>query len=176
MTALRWLCYSGRPLTAAEMVDVLAIENGEGGGFFPAKRLPEPADIMEVCLSLVSCNAVDNDDDGNDDEDSNVDVGDRSGRVSQADQIRLAHFSVEEYLLSDQCAFRSDFATQTCHQQIAESCLMRFEWQTSPSPRFGEVCGCIKIDQHFAFDIFQIFPRPCVLQSYRSGRFDVLQT
>jgi hypothetical protein len=91
----------------------LPSRNGDGGGFFPEERLREPADILEICSGLVSCNAVvdDNDDDDNANADADGDLGDSDCRVGQKDQIQLAHFSVMEYLLSVRCAFRSDFAT-----------------------------------------------------------------
>jgi hypothetical protein len=38
-------------------------------------------------------------------------------------QIRLVHFSVKEYFLSDQYAFRLDFAKQAGHRKIAEGYL-----------------------------------------------------
>lgn len=34
ITALRWLCFSLRPLRLSEMVEVLAVQTGDGGGFF----------------------------------------------------------------------------------------------------------------------------------------------
>ena len=47
------------------------------------------------------------------------------GEIEQGikQQVRLAHFSVKEYLLSDRHAFRSDFQVQICHAKMAESCL-----------------------------------------------------
>jgi hypothetical protein len=43
------------------MVEILAIDNGDDGGFFPEERLPDPADTMVVCSSLTSCNDVGSD-------------------------------------------------------------------------------------------------------------------
>lgn len=57
----------GRPLRLSEIVEVLATENGGDGGFCPEERLPDPADMMVICSSLISCNAV-SDDEDNDDE------------------------------------------------------------------------------------------------------------
>ena len=59
------------------MVEILAIENGDDGGFFPEERLRHPTDIMVVCSSLISCSAVsdDNDDDDEDDEDDRTLTG-----------------------------------------------------------------------------------------------------
>ena len=119
VTILQWLCLEHRPLQSSEMVEILAIENGENGGFFPDERLPDPADIMTICSSLISCNAVDYDDDDWSDDDS-TDDGNEEGRTTQ---IRLAHFSIKEYLLSDRCALRRYFQAQTCHIAMAEGCL-----------------------------------------------------
>ncbi|KIX03389.1 uncharacterized protein Z518_06941 [Rhinocladiella mackenziei CBS 650.93] len=116
VTTLRWWCYSIRPLHMAEIVEVLAIEGGDDGGFFPEERLPDPADIMVVCSSLISCSAAADDDDdnyneyGNDDDNDDRDGGDSSHPEGHIKQIRLAHFSVKEYL-SNRCALHSDFQT-----------------------------------------------------------------
>ena len=37
---LQWLCFSHRPLGLLEIREVLAIQNGEDGAFFPEERLP----------------------------------------------------------------------------------------------------------------------------------------
>lgn len=55
--ALQWLCYSDGPLELSELVDILAIETGEEGDFYPEERLPDPADIVIICSSLVNCEA-----------------------------------------------------------------------------------------------------------------------
>jgi Ankyrin repeats (3 copies) len=144
ITALRWLCYSKRPLRLSEIVEVLAIENGDDGGFFPEERLPDPADIMVVCSSLISCNVVS--DDANDgDGDSTSDLSDNESVQSRANQIQLAHFSVKEYLLSNRCAFRSDFQTQACHRQIAEGCCL-----CEQAPLTGELVDQYPLAQYVA--------------------------
>ena len=103
ITALRWLCFSNVPLRLSQIIEVLAIENGDNGGFNPDERLPDPADIMVICSSLISC--------------SDIDEGACEPR------IRLAHFSVKEYLTSDRCRLTSDFQTPICHMAMAEGCL-----------------------------------------------------
>jgi len=113
--ALQWLCFSDRPLQLVEMVEILAIENGDQGGFFPEERLPDPTDIMTVCSSLITLNLID---DGEDNDDSGNSVN-----IDRRIQIQLAHFSVKEFLLSDQCAFEKNFRSQICHFTIAENCL-----------------------------------------------------
>ena len=54
ITALKWLYFSNRPLYLSEMIEVLAIECGESGGFCPDERLPDPADIMVVCSTRLA--------------------------------------------------------------------------------------------------------------------------
>ena len=103
ITALRWLCFSNVPLHLSEIIEVLAIENGDSGGFCPDERLPDPADIMVICSSLISCSDIDEE--------------------AYEPRIRLAHFSVKEYLMSDRCRLTSDFQTPICHMAMAEGCL-----------------------------------------------------
>jgi hypothetical protein len=112
VTALRWLCYSTHPLQLLEIRDVLAIMTGNDGGFYPEDRLPDPFDIMVVCSSLISCAE---DRSGND---HAIDSGSSSNKphdgsvgADRVMRVRLAHFSVQEYLLSDRCRLRSDFQT-----------------------------------------------------------------
>lgn len=100
ITALRWLCFSNVPLRLSEIIEVLAIECGDGGGFCPDERLPDPADIMVICSSLINCS-----------------------EEADGTRIRLAHFSVKEYLLSDRCLLALEFQPPTCHMAIAEGCL-----------------------------------------------------
>ncbi|KIW99546.1 uncharacterized protein Z518_11285 [Rhinocladiella mackenziei CBS 650.93] len=114
--ALRWLCFSERPLQLAEMAEVLAIENGNEGGFFPEERLPDPRDVMVICSSLITLNSIENEEDKNHAQDSGVE-----NRCHI--RIQLAHFSVKEFLLSDRCGFGLDFRPQICHLMIAEGCL-----------------------------------------------------
>ena len=102
---LRWLCFSKCPLRLSDLIEVMAIENGDNGGFEPDERLPDPNDIRVVCSSLISCN------------------NETYSDGTHATHIRLAHFSVQEYLLSDECPLRIHFQTLNCHLAMAESCL-----------------------------------------------------
>ena len=128
--ALRWLCFSIRPLTLLEMVEILAIQTGDEAGFFPEDRMPDPADIMTVCSSLISCSVENTDSHVNDEAaetSSNGSIGHQIpvGPIG-ADllrRVRLVHFSVKEYLLSERCTLRSEFQTPFSHDTIAEGCL-----------------------------------------------------
>jgi hypothetical protein len=144
VTALQWLCYSTRPLQLLELREVLAIVNGDDGGFFSEERLPDPADIMVVCSSLISCNAIDDDgDDPNGGTSTDSDTGSDSIETVRTIEIRLAHLSVKEYLLSDRCVLQSDFQSQTCNMVMAESCLRYLLHLCEKAPLTEEV-----VDQH----------------------------
>jgi hypothetical protein len=144
ITALQWLCYSTRPLQLLEIRDVLAIITGDGGGFFSENRLPDPADIMVVCSSLIRCNEIgsrsdDVSDSGWSDINSEID----NTKASRSIQVRLAHFSVQEYLLSNRCALRPHFQAQTCHMVMAEGCLRYLLCLSEKAPQTKEI-----VDQH----------------------------
>ncbi|OQV10804.1 NACHT domain-containing protein isoform 2, partial [Cladophialophora immunda] len=122
--ALQWLCFSNRPLELAEMVEILAIETGDQGGFDPEERLPDPMDVMVVCSTLIVLNPINSNGDFWEDSDTdNVVSVDGSDKDADRMQIRLAHFSVKEFFLSDRCAFRQSFQSQVCHSIVAEGCL-----------------------------------------------------
>ncbi|KIX05451.1 uncharacterized protein Z518_06323 [Rhinocladiella mackenziei CBS 650.93] len=124
--ALRWLCFSDRPLLLAEMVEIFAIENGDRRGFFPEERLPDPKDVMVICSSLITFNSIENEEGDNELQHSGIEGENSSqdrGEDGRKVRVQLAHFSVKEFLLSDRCAFRLEFRPQICHLVIAEGCL-----------------------------------------------------
>ena len=93
---------------------MLAVETRDGGGFFPDEGLPDPADVMVVCSSLISYYLVtdkDNDDgseSGDVDDDANSD-----NTPAQAMMLRLAYFSVKEYLCRTATLFTPNFNPQS---------------------------------------------------------------
>ena len=129
--ALRWLCFSVHPLSLMEMIEILAIQNGEEGGFFPEDRLPDPADIVTVCSSFISRNFEEQIDERSGESNdgsstssiSDVDLAQDDVKQRVQSQVRLAHFSVKEFLLSERCSLRSEFEAQKCHIMIAEGCI-----------------------------------------------------
>ena len=124
--ALQWLLFSLRPLGLPEVVEILAIRNGNGGGFFPEERLADPEDTMIVCSSLITCSIEELTPSIGDSTVESLSSFDPSGGDTKQgikQQVRLAHFSVKEYLLSDRHTFSSEFQDQICHAIMAESCL-----------------------------------------------------
>ncbi|KAL5330791.1 hypothetical protein ACEPPN_000314 [Leptodophora sp. 'Broadleaf-Isolate-01'] len=108
---LQWLVYSARPLRIEEMVEIIAIDT-EQSQFNPEDRLPDPRDLLTICSSLVTTVSVTAK--GND------------GASNDTTELRLAHFSVKEYLISDR--IRNGLAFQYNIQsggeeEIAQSCL-----------------------------------------------------
>lgn len=99
---LQWLCYSQRPLTLSEIVDALAVTPGLDGCFRPADRLVDPSDLTAICTSLIT-------------------ISD-SKKGTAGPQVRLAHYSVQEYLLSERCKL-GEFQPQRSNLEMAETCL-----------------------------------------------------
>ena len=74
---LQWLTFSARPLQLEELAEIVAIDTEETPRFDPERRWPEPRDILMICSSLVT------------------------STESAKAFVRLAHFSVKEYLVSN---------------------------------------------------------------------------
>lgn len=87
---LKFLAFAIRPVGLSEMVEVLAVDwDGDEPRFEPDNRIPEPKDILTMCSTLVATT-----------EDLGTHFSD-DGYQDIWQTIRLAHFSVKEYLLSD---------------------------------------------------------------------------
>lgn len=99
---LGWLCYAKRPLTLSEIVEVLAVTPGCNGELQPQERLVEPYDLIAICTSLITVVKIN-----------------RNGKETTL--VRLAHYSVQEYLLS-RCKL-GDFDCESSNLGIAETCM-----------------------------------------------------
>ena len=98
---LQWLCFALRDVTLSEVVDALAVTAVDGPRFDPDERYADPRDVLTRCSSLVS--------------------------ATHEDVLRLAHFSVKEYLVSDRLrggrARLYAIIERDAHETIAETCL-----------------------------------------------------
>jgi ankyrin repeat protein len=100
---LQWLTFSARPLFVKEVAEVLAIDVERDPAFDRDEVLEDPLEVLNICSSLViftdSPNGI----------------------------IALAHYSVQEYLVSDR--IRQGHAKQysmqeaECHSAITKGCL-----------------------------------------------------
>jgi hypothetical protein len=112
LTILQWLCFAARPLGIKEIVEVLAIDL-DSCQFDPEQRFPEPRDILRVCSSLVTVGPPVSED--------------VFGREKEVEEIRLAHFSVKEYLTGNriQQGIMSSYSILSIpsHTAIGSGCL-----------------------------------------------------
>ena len=106
LTALKWLTFSGRPLMLDELVEALLLSPSRQPAYNPENRLSDPYDIMQILPGLVSIST--------------------NTKLSK-EEIRLAHFSVKEYLMSETIRHgpTSYFGTDliAASQFLTEACL-----------------------------------------------------
>ena len=104
--ALHWLAFSRRPLKVGELAEAVAIDSGKPdcNVFNVDGRLFKSELILEICSSLISV----------------------SGTGPRA-KVRLAHFSIQEYLVSDRIphSYAASFALSQLRadQIITEFCI-----------------------------------------------------
>ena len=122
---LQWLTYAGRPLSLEEVAEILAFDVDKNDITFNREnRLPEPKEVLSICCGLVigidvrvkgtdqenyNYEDVYNEDvhddsadqDSEDEEDTHDNITAKSTAArSKRTTVRLAHFSVKEYLIS----------------------------------------------------------------------------
>lgn len=78
--ALQWIVHAERPLRIEELADALAIDVTRQPRFDDEARISDPQEILPICSSLIDITSMDND---------------------KRQVVKLAHFSVKEYLVSD---------------------------------------------------------------------------
>ncbi|KAL5113368.1 hypothetical protein ACEQ8H_008749 [Pleosporales sp. CAS-2024a] len=112
MRILQWLTFSARPLSVDEVAQVIAIDVARDPAFDRNEVLEEPLqEVLEICSSLVT-----------------IPTTQAIGGSSPARQIiALAHYSVQEYLLSDRIkqgpAKQYNMHEAKCHSLTTEGCL-----------------------------------------------------
>ena len=109
--ALTWLVASQRVLKVIELAEAVSIETDSEGLFDPSNRLFEPSTICSVLSGLVSTSSHPSD---------------------LSAYIRLAHFSVEEYLVSDRLAksraSHFHISYEISHIRLAAASLIYLRW------------------------------------------------
>jgi ankyrin repeat protein len=148
---LEWLVFSATPLRLTEVAELVAIDVDEDPPFDPDRRLPEPKDILTMCSSLITMtrekavhkldeHVTREYDDIEDLESTSAteENGDDDGLEEAKIIVRLAHFSVKEYLISRQLqvgpAFRYAIREIPVNISIAEICLVYlFQFDKSDS-------------------------------------------
>ncbi|KAI9704034.1 MAG: hypothetical protein M1820_005655 [Bogoriella megaspora] len=113
---LQWLAFAARPLSPIELNDVIAFDQSDplNVGFDPGRRLSLIDDVLALCSSLVAV--------------SNKEIVGSEGQTNESVEVRLAHNTVKDYLLSREIKKGSSthFALEASlsHSIIAESCLI----------------------------------------------------
>jgi hypothetical protein len=111
MRILQWLTFSERPLTVEEVAEVVAIDVGRDPAFERDEVLEDPLEALKICSSLVT-----------------ITTDTVKGLSWPAEQIiALAHYSVQEYLVSDRIkqgsAKQYSMQEAECHSAIAKGSL-----------------------------------------------------
>lgn len=95
---LQWLTFSALPLHHEELAEVVAVDAKKSPYFDSDQRLLDPHDILTMCGSLVTLGEVFPKSSQEFDTDETTRIFDER---SVNTEVRLAHFSVQEYLISE---------------------------------------------------------------------------
>ena len=126
---LRWLAFAPRPLTVLEVAEIVAVDVEGDGCFNEDEVLPEPLDVVTICSSLVTTAPLASEERVILKDDGTLGLGIvvlKDLDVSKL-SIRLAHYSVQEYLVSDRMlsskAAIYHLEPEPSHANIAQGCL-----------------------------------------------------
>lgn len=121
---LQWLVFSLRPLRLEEVAEIVAFDASHTS-FHVARRLLNPSEVLTMCSSLLVMN-----------ETYYYDYEGARGRV-QITEVRLAHFTVKDYLLSQNIRQSRhpyySIEEKPSNQQIAKACLTYLNMDTFSS-------------------------------------------
>ncbi|KAF8489415.1 hypothetical protein JB92DRAFT_2836085 [Gautieria morchelliformis] len=114
---LQWLAFAVRPISLEEAVEVLATDpDAEDGPLFdPGRRPWDPRNIVTICSSLVTIVVTE------------VKVhrdGDGMNQDREASSLRLAHFSVREYLTSEHLQKNPKLSYYHFNRRVADRLVM----------------------------------------------------
>jgi hypothetical protein len=123
---LQWLAFAARPVTMEELVDVLAADSGPSFSFDAGNRLIEPKDILLLGSSLIvrSCTSAEL---FHQHRSYNEYSFPKLFSEDSIDEIRLAHLSVKDYLVSKRIrasgASAYSLNAELTHAFMANTCL-----------------------------------------------------
>ncbi|KAI2479376.1 fibronectin type 3 and ankyrin repeat domain protein 1 [Pyrenophora tritici-repentis] len=111
MRILQWMTFSARPLSVEEIAEVVAINVARDLAFDRDEVLEDPLEALSICSSLVT-----------------ITKNEADGKLGPAQQIiALAHYSVQEYLVSDRIkqgsAKQYNMQEAECHDVITRGSL-----------------------------------------------------
>ncbi len=130
LTLLRWLAFSQRPLSLAELAEA-AIIDPSGDGTVDFENRGDVQDVLDILSGLITTSEIEK----NNDTEKALGVAQSTAFFlphGQATKMKLAHFSVKEYLISDRSNHSYPRLQQGReHQQIARSCLAYLQYYSS---------------------------------------------
>ena len=143
LKVLQWLTYSRYPLSLLQLAEVVAIDKEEDPRFDPERRFPEPKDILLICSSLVTAT---------EEEEDVCNGAFHKGAIVRTSTVKLAHFSVKEYLLSshiiDGPARKYSIQEIDANVCIAKDCLSYILYFTDDLRKPAN-CGIFALEETF---------------------------
>ena len=113
---LTLLCFASKPSTVRELIDGIAVQITGSVGFNRKRRLQDSDDIRGICPGLIDI--------GHD----AVQTNDIDHEKHLVPTIRIAHFSVQEYLESERIRYQKaaifSLSSTKAHADIAQICLV----------------------------------------------------
>ncbi|MBE3046638.1 ankyrin repeat domain-containing protein, partial [Candidatus Bathyarchaeota archaeon] len=130
---LTLLCCSKRPLSVSELVDAVAVELGQTPRYNPKRRLEDVNAIQEVCPGFTELS---------------VDT------FTKEPTIRIAHFSVQEYLESGRLQENDDIKAFSIEMTNAHIKAFSIE-RTNAHAQMAHICLTFLLDPKLAFSVEQ---------------------
>lgn len=165
---LQFLTYMKRPLRLDEAVDVVAVDISQTPRFDPANRVQIPEEILRYCSSLVIMTSRQN-----------------KWDHTTIKEIQLAHFSVQEYLMSNRPKgyLTTDLERPNASAAILDTCLSYLLDIDHPRDRTEakEKYPLAEYSAHFWLDYAPIVEKstnkasPSVVEYLSSDRFQFIQ-
>ena len=120
MRILQWLTFSARPLSVREVAEFVALDVARDPAFDRDEVLEDPLEALTICSSLVT-----------------ISTNQAKGKSDPAQQIiALAHYSVQEYLVSDRIqrgpTKQYKMHEAKCHGGITDGCLKYLQQLQQP--------------------------------------------
>ena len=128
---LTLLCFLSRPLTVQELIDGIAVDLQEPARLNPGRRLQDIDDLRKICPGLIDIGF-----------EANYKLFLRNSRNYSEEKttltLRIAHFSVQEYLESDRIKLhRFALKSASAHAEIAQICLVYLQEPGLPSGKLN---------------------------------------
>ncbi|KAI9770356.1 MAG: hypothetical protein M1839_003233 [Geoglossum umbratile] len=127
-TVLQWLAYSRRPMSLAEVAEAITVDR-DNQFFDTENRMFDVFSILSICSSLVTL--------------SEKKAALKNGQTEEMRELRLAHYSVKEYLVSRriQESEASKFAIKEteAHEYMGEVCLIYLHYFNNSDSLYTDV-------------------------------------